>query len=187
MRSSTRKRIAVGLTAASAALALFAHEPNQDHPSQAKPADTETASESAPSAPTPHLPERASLKPGSANLFGPQSPERQTGATAARAERPVTPRLPYRVAGKIRYGNDEQVLLSRDDVILPVKAGDTLDGVYYVLSIDTDRIDLVYLPLGSRISMTITSALDVMTTVTAAETPAIGEPTYRPAPGDEGD
>jgi hypothetical protein len=177
--------MAVGLTAAGAALALFVHEPNQDQATEAKRADTATASEPTPSTPTRHLPERAGLKPGSANLFGAPSPGRKTGPISARAEKPIAPPLPYRVAGKIRHGTDEQILVSRGDVLLPVKAGDMLDGAFYVLFVGTDRIDLLYLPLGTKSSMAITSTLDVMAKVTTVVSPSIEEPAYSLAPADE--
>jgi hypothetical protein len=76
------------------------------------------------------------------------------------APAPVAPPVPYRFAGKVRKGSEEEVLISKGDVVFPVKAGDTLDGVYKVEAISTERIDLVYLPLGTRDRIVVSSALD---------------------------
>ena len=44
--------------------------------------------------------------------------------------------------------------------MFPVKAGDTLDGVYKVESVSAERIELVYLPLGTPNHIVVSSALD---------------------------
>jgi Cohesin domain len=91
---------------------------------------------------------------------------------------PVAPPVPYRFAGKILKGSEEEVLVSKGDIVLPVKVGDILDGTYKVESIGGERIEVVYLPLGTRDRIAVSSALDAEppTPLAAAATPAPAAP-----------
>ena len=110
------------------------------------------------------LPERRGLTRTQGELFGAPPPPpkpitKKAQPPAPVAAAPVAPQVPYRFAGKVRKGSEEEVLISKGDVVFPVKAGDTLDGVYKVESISAERIDLVYLPLGTRDRIVVSSAL----------------------------
>ena len=52
------------------------------------------------------------------------------------------------------------MLIAKGELVFPVKAGDTLDGVYKVESVSAERIELVYLPLGTPNHIVVSSALD---------------------------
>ncbi|HEV2430411.1 MAG TPA: cohesin domain-containing protein [Burkholderiales bacterium] len=130
------------------------------------------------------LPERRGLSRTQGELFGaPPPPAPAPGAKKAApapvvVSAPVAPPVPYRFAGKVRKGSEEEVLISKGDVVVPVKAGDTLDGVYKVESISAERIDLVYLPLGTRDRIVVSSALDAE----GAQPPLAAAPAPAPAP-----
>ena len=129
------------------------------------------------------LPERRGLSRTQGELFGAPPPPpkpitKKAQLPAPVAAAPVAPQVPYRFAGKVRKGSEEEVLISKGDVVLPVKAGDTLDGVYKVESINAERIDLVYLPLGTRDRIVVSSALDAER---AAQPPLAAAPAPVPA------
>jgi hypothetical protein len=108
------------------------------------------------------LPPREAIGKPAGSPFSPQSwmpPQPQAIAPAAPAA-PTVPDLPYRVAGSVAQGKVQQIILARGDVVLPVRAGDTLDGTYRVEAIQPDRMTLVYLPLGVRQDLAISSKLD---------------------------
>jgi hypothetical protein len=72
---------------------------------------------------------------------------------------PQAPPMPYRVAGRVQHDGVMQVILTRSDVVLNVREGDTLDGTYKVEKITPDRLTLIYTPLGKREDLPIQSAL----------------------------
>jgi len=107
------------------------------------------------------LPERERLAGTRGGLFGaPPPPPRPAAPAPAAAPVPVAPPVPYRFAGKVLKGSEVEVLISKGEFVFPVKAGDTLDGLYKVQSIVSDRIELVYLPLGTPESIAVSSNLE---------------------------
>ena len=129
------------------------------------------------------LPERRGLTRTQGELFGAPPPPpkpitKKAQPPAPVAAAPVAPPVPYRFAGKVRKGSEEEVLISKGDAVFPVKAGDTLDGTYKVESISAERIDLVYLPLGTRDRIVVSSALDAER---AAQPPLAAAPAPVPA------
>jgi hypothetical protein len=97
-------------------------------------------------------PARAPLSEPRGELFGrPAQPRAPApAAPAVKAAQPQPPPLPYRVAGSVVREGVETILLEKENVLLPVAAGDTLEGGYRVESIDAEAINLLYLPLGTR-------------------------------------
>lgn len=127
------------------------------------------------------LPERRGLTRTQGELFGTPPPKpitKKAQPPAPVTAAPVAPQVPYRFAGKVRKGSEEEVLISKGDAVFPVKAGDTLDGMYKVESISAERIDLVYLPLGTRDRIVVSSALDAER---AAQPPLAAAPAPVPA------
>lgn len=95
------------------------------------------------------------------------------------AAAPVAPPVPYRFAGKVLKGPEQEVLVSKGDLVFPVKVGDTLDGMYRVESISAERIEILYLPLGTRERIAVSSALDAeraQAPLAAAPVPAAAPP-----------
>jgi hypothetical protein len=88
----------------------------------------------------------------------PAPPPKASPAPVAAA--PVAPPLPYRFAGTLLNGAELQVLFLKGDRVFPVKVGDTLDGVYRVESIGAESIELLYMPLGTRDRIVMSSTLD---------------------------
>jgi hypothetical protein len=108
------------------------------------------------------LPERRALSPVRGELFGAPPPPPQAAAAAASAPAVQTaPPLPYRFAGRVRKGAEEEFLLSKGDLIFAVKEGDILDGTYKVVAVKADGIELTYIPLGTAERVIVSSALDV--------------------------
>jgi Cohesin domain len=135
------------------------------------------------------LPERRGLARTQGELFRtppPPKPVVKKPQPAPVAAAPVAPPVPYRFAGKVLKGSEEEILLSKGDVVFPVNAGDTLDGMYKVESISGERIELVYLPLGTRDRIVVSSALDperAPAPLAAAATPAPATPAAASAGG----
>jgi hypothetical protein len=89
---------------------------------------------------------------GSRSWTPPPAPARPQAAPVAAPPvvAPAAPPMPYRVAGQVVHDGRAQVVLARDDRVLTVREGDTLDGGYRVESIRADRVTLVYTPLGTE-------------------------------------
>jgi hypothetical protein len=99
------------------------------------------------------LPEREAIGKPRGELFGlhswmPPKPAVRAGPVAAPA--PTAPPMPYRLAGQVVHDGAAQVVLVRDDRVMTVREGDTLDDNYRVESIQPDGVTLVYVPLGVR-------------------------------------
>ena len=119
------------------------------------------------------LPDRSGLARVRGELFGTPPPPPQQAAPVTVAAAPVAPPLPYRFAGKVFNGAEVEVLISKGDLVFPVKVGDTLDGAYRVESIGNDGIELIYVPLGTKDRITVSSVLDgTPAPVAAAPAPA---------------
>ncbi|MDQ5848051.1 MAG: hypothetical protein M3544_03690, partial [Pseudomonadota bacterium] len=98
---------------------------------------------------------------GSRSWTPPQAPARPQAAPVAAPPvvAPTAPPMPYRVAGQVVREGQAQVVLARDDRVLTVREGDTLDGGYRVELIKPDGVTLVYTPLGVEQHLPVASAL----------------------------
>lgn len=67
--------------------------------------------------------------------------------------------MAFRFAGRLVQDGVAKIFVSKGDTPLAVKVGDTLDG-YLVESIGSNAIALVYPPLGTKASISISSAGD---------------------------
>lgn len=105
------------------------------------------------------LPERPALSEARSVLFGSQSWRPPSPKITAAPVVPTAPPLPYRFAGKLLQEGRLQVFLSKGDAAIPIKQGEILDGTYRVESIGEDRITLVYLPLGHKQNIPVSSSL----------------------------
>lgn len=115
------------------------------------------------------LPDARTLGKARGELFGaPPPPPKPVAAAPTVAPAPVAPPLPYRFAGKVVRGGQEEVLVSKGDLVFPVKAGDTVDRTYKVESVGSDAIEFTYLPLGTRDRVAVASVLDVAPAPVAA-------------------
>lgn len=127
------------------------------------------------------LPARRALSRSRGELFGALPVTVQKAPAVVDAPpAPVAPPVPYRFAGRVLKGAEEEVLVSKGELVFPVKVGDTLDGAYKVESISAERIELVYLPLGTADRIVVASALE------AGRAPstlgAVSAPVAAPAP-----
>jgi hypothetical protein len=127
------------------------------------------------------LPARRALSRARGELFGAPPVTVQKAAPVASAPpAPAAPPVPYRFAGRVLKGAEEEVLVSKGELVFPVKVGDTLDGAYKVASISAERIELVYLPLGTADRIVVTSALEAERAPSALG--AVSAPAPAPAP-----
>ena len=180
-------RVRKGLLIASLAsvVAVIAFEPGRKDDAKSKPRESSASASVARANNTDalQLPERRGLSQPRGELFGAPPPPPRPVATAG-ANAPVVqvaPPMPYRFAGRVRKGGEEEFLLSKGDVVFPVKVGETIDGTYKVVAVKPDGIELLYIPLGTAEYILVSSVLDVAPPpqpVAAAPAPA---PEAKPA------
>lgn len=72
---------------------------------------------------------------------------------------PTAPPVPFNFVGLLQDQAKPTAFLARDDQLLLVSAGDTLEGVYHIDSISAEAIVLTYLPLKERQSIPISGGL----------------------------
>lgn len=181
MRAGLRKLLLFGALAAVVGLLLYDKPAKKAEVAFAKADRASQRASSANSAEALRLPERQGLARARGELFGaPPPPPQQAAPAPAAAPVPVSPPVPYRFAGKLLKGSEEEVLVSKGEIVFPVKPGDTLDGTYRVESIGPERIELVYLPLGSRDRIAVTSVLET------ERDPAAAPAQPQPAPAASG-
>lgn len=161
MKAQVRKLLLIG--AVIAVVAMVAYEPARE---SAKGAVSEAQAPAGPvradAAPALVVPAKRGLGKARGELFGapPPAPQPVVAATPAPVVA-VAPPLPYRFAGRVRKGAEEEFLVSKGDLIIPVRAGDVLDGTYRVVAAKADGIELVYLPLNTSERIAVSSVLDV--------------------------
>ncbi len=96
------------------------------------------------------LPERPPLGEPRSGLFGSQSWQPPAPKIAPAPVAPSAPPMPYRFAGKLVQDGKVQIFLSKQDLIIPISEGQTIDGTYRVESITPERVTLIYLPLAHK-------------------------------------
>jgi hypothetical protein len=136
-------------------------EAPQEQTRTAQGAAQNPSSEAPSQAQTFSLPERSGLGTAQTPLFESRSwqpPPPKAGPPPPPAA-PTAPPLPFTFAGKLIQDGRVSVLLSRGDSVIPVQQGETVDGIYKVESITDAEVTLVYLPLGQRQTLPVTSAL----------------------------
>jgi hypothetical protein len=176
MKPSVRKLLLIGAVAIT--VALVAYQPARDEAAKSEPRESAAPAGVARGKASEGLqvPERRALGKVRGELFGaPPAPPQPVVAAPSAPAVAVAPPVPYRFAGRVRKGADEEFLLSKGDLIFPVKEGETLDGSYRVVAVKTEGIELVYLPLGTTERIIVSSVLDV-------ERPAAVAAAPQPAP-----
>ena len=183
MKAQLRKLLLVG--AVIAVVAMVAYEPARESAKGAvSEAQAPAGAMRADAAPVLVVPEKRSLGKASGELFGaPPAPPPPKPVVAA-APAPVVavaPPLPYRFAGRVRKGAEEEFLVSKGELIIPIRPGDVLDDTYRVVAAKADGIELVYLPLGTSERVAVSSVLDV-----DPPPPAIAAPARAPVAASDG-
>ena len=163
MKAHVRKLLLVG--AVIAVVAMVAYQPARESAKGAVSEAQAPAGAVRPNAaPALVVPEKRSLGRARGELFGAPPPPPQPVVAAAPAPAPVVavaPPLPYRFAGRVRKGAEDEFLVSKGDLLIPVRAGDVLDGTYRVVAVKADGIEFVYMPLGTSERVAVSSVLDV--------------------------
>jgi hypothetical protein len=110
------------------------------------------------------LPPRETLGPPAGELFSTQTwMSEQPGQAAAGAQAPpqpaapARPAMPYRIVGKFVQADAALILLAKGDELFSVRQGDSLDDGYRVVAIKPDHVTLLYVPLGIREELQLSS------------------------------
>jgi len=178
-----RKLLLIGALAVVVAIVVYQPARNDVAKGETREAAPTTAAR-ANSTESLQVPERRALSPVRGELFGAPPPPPQSVAGAASVPAVQTaPPMPYRFAGRVRKGAEEEFLISKGDLIFPVKEGDTIDGTYKVVAVKADGIELIYIPLGTTERVVVSSSLDVE----IARPVAAAAPTPAPAAAPVGD
>jgi hypothetical protein len=157
-----RKLLLIGAVAV--AVVLVAYEPARDEAAKSEPREAAGPASVARGKASEGLqvPERRTLGKVRGELFGaPPAPPQPVASAPSAPAVAVAPPVPYRFAGRVRKGAEEEFLLSKGDLIFPVKEGETLDGTYRVVAVKADGIELLYLPRGTTERIIVSSVLDV--------------------------
>lgn len=184
-----RKLLLIG--AVLATVGLVAYEPARDEAVKSEPRESAAPAITARGNASEGLkvPERRALGKVRGELFGaPPAPPQPVAAAPSAPAVAVAPPVPYRFAGRVRKGAEEEFLLSKGDLIFPVKEGETLDGTYRVVAVKAEGIELTYLPLGTTERIIVGSVLDVdPRAAVAAPSPSLSPaPPASPAPVADG-
>ena len=174
MNSRLRKGLLIATAAVVVAIVAFEPGRKEETKSTSRDSSATTTVARGKSTESLQLPERRGLSQARGELFGAPPPPPQSVATAS-ANAPavqVAPPMPYRFAGRVRNGGEEEFLLSKGELVFPVKEGDTIDGTYKVVAVKPDSIELTYIPQGTPERITVSSVLDVAPAIAAAPPPA---------------
>ena len=68
----------------------------------------------------------------------------------------MAPPFPFKYAGWLREGAARKVLLERGSMVVPVKAGDVLEG-FRIDAVHDERLEVTFLASGQSLSLLITS------------------------------
>ena len=183
MNSRLRKGLLIATAAVVVAIVAFEPGRKEETKSTSRDSSATTTAARGKSTESLQLPERRGLSQARGELFGAPPPPPQSVATAS-ANAPavqVAPPMPYRFAGRVRNGGEEEFLLSKGELVFPVKEGDTVDGTYKVVAVKPDSIELIYVPLGTPERITVSSVLDVAPPVLAAAPPPAPVADAKPA------
>lgn len=69
------------------------------------------------------------------------------------APKPVAPPFPYSYMGGLSEDGVRTAFFNKGERVLPVKAGDTIDGTYRVEQINDQQMQVTYIPLDQAISI----------------------------------
>ena len=187
MKPSVRKLLLIGAVAIT--VALVAYQPARDEAAKSEQRESAAPAGVARGKASEGLqvPERRALGKVRGELFGaPPAPPQPVVAVPSAPAVAVAPPMPYRFAGRVRKGAEEEFLLSKGDLIFPVKEGETLDGSYRVVAVKAEGIELLYLPLGTTERIIVSSILDVERPAADAAPSPAPAPASSPAPVADG-
>ncbi|WP_211450677.1 hypothetical protein [Collimonas antrihumi] len=110
-------------------------------------------------------PERANLdQTGTNNLFAsnswtPPPPPPPKELPPPPPPPPTAPPIPFNFVGLLQDQAKPTAFLAKDDQLLLVTTGDTVEGTYHIDSVSAKEIILTYLPLNQRQSISISGGL----------------------------
>jgi hypothetical protein len=110
------------------------------------------------------LPNRAAIGEQRGELFGAKSwtpPVVAAPPAAAQAAPAIATPNPYKVAGTLVQGGAKRVYLVKGDRVYEARQGEDLDEGYRVDSIAADHVVLLFVPLGKKEQLAITTTLGV--------------------------
>lgn len=85
-----------------------------------------------------------------------QRPAAAPAPAATAPSRPPLPAFPYKYAGTLKNANGVmEAFLLRDAELIPIKAGELLDGTWRIDALTQDRLEVTFVPAGERVSMAL--------------------------------
>jgi hypothetical protein len=91
--------------------------------------------------------------------------------------RPAMPAFPYKYAGTLKKTNGvTEAFLLRGAELVPIKAGELLDGTWRIEALTEERIEVTYVPVGERVSMLLANLVGeggIAVGQSAVATPAV--------------
>jgi hypothetical protein len=182
------KKAAIGaaVVIAGAAIAVFVLDLSPQAtvvPAQPAPVATESSASRLPSG----LPERQSFSGNRTDVFAaapwaqaPVAPKPKPVVQESASAGVSAPPVPYRFVGSVKHGKDVVYALAKGDSVIPINAGDTLDGVYRVEEITPQMVTLVYIPLEERTMLVLATPPGQATNAPRVGTPAQSFPVIAP-------
>lgn len=128
-------------------------------PQAAAPASEQRASEAAETLRLDRLAERSTPKVGArrdaAPLFAVQSWQPPPPPPVVEAVEPTPPPFPYVYLGGLSDDSGRTAFFTRGDRVLPVRAGETVDGAFRVDHLDQTSMSLTYLPMNKPLQVAL--------------------------------
>lgn len=152
MKDVLRQTLIAAALAATVA-AAFLLERREQGVQLARPTAPVPTRAAAPAAGTAGSPASLRLSPEGEDIFPAHSWRPAPPPMPIEAAAPVAPPLPFVFKGRMEDGGQTRVFLARQEAILVVKQGDTLDGAYRVDAITPGGVEFTYLPLKLKQSL----------------------------------
>jgi hypothetical protein len=153
MKAGLRRGLLAAALAATLAAVFLVDKPDNDIVVARKPAASRTKP-----APAPAATAQAPLGQGAMRLaeegddLFPAHSWRPPPPPAPPVQ-PMAPPLPFEFKGRMEEGGHSLIFLARQQMMLVVKQGDTLDGLYHVDALTPWSVEFTYLPLKQKQSL----------------------------------
>ena len=105
-------------------------------------------------------------------------PKPATTLVATPPARPALPAFPYKYAGTLKNNGVTEAFLLRGADLVPIKAGEVLDGTWRIESHTADRLEVTFVPAGERVSLLLASLVTEPGIPAAASTPMTSVAAY---------
>jgi hypothetical protein len=105
-------------------------------------------------------------------------PKPATTLVAIAPARPALPAFPYKYAGTLKNNGVTEAFLLRGADLVPIKAGEVLDGAWRIESLTGDRLEVTFVPAGERVALLLASLVAEPGIPAAGSTPITSVAAY---------